>query len=118
MVIDRSAVASAIVVMAVELLLAGFGSGDEVVTVAVLLLGPSGAATAIWTTMEKVADVPAVSVAMEQETVPVPPDGGLMQMKAGPVGCDSETKVVFGGSVSFMVTPAASDGPLLVTVML
>ena len=118
MVIDRSAVASAIVVTAVELLLPGFGSDDDDVTVAVLLLGPVGAATAICTTMAKVAEVPAVSVAMEQETVPVPPDGGLMQMKAGPVNCDSETKVVFGGSVSVMVTVAASDGPLFVTLML
>src|SRR3954471_2717738 len=106
------------VVMAVELLLAGFGSVDDVVTVAVLLLGPTGAAAAICTTMVKVADVPAVSVAIEQETVPVPPDGGLLQMKAGPVGCDSETKVVFGGSVSDMVTPEASEGPLFVTLML
>ena len=41
-----------------------------------------------------------------------------MQMKAGPVGCDSETNVVFGGSVSVIVTLVASDGPLFVTVML
>ena len=115
--IARSAVASAIVVTAVELLLAGVGSADDV-TIAVLLLGPRGAATAICTTMEKVADVPAVSVAMEQETVPVPPTDGFVQMKAGPVGCDSETNVVFAGSVSVIVTLAASDGPLFVTLML
>jgi hypothetical protein len=118
LVIDRSAVASTIEVTAVELLLAGFGSGDDAVTVAVLLLGPSGAATATCTTMENVADVPAVSVAMEQETAPVPPTEGFVQMNDGPVNCDSETNVVFGGSVSAIVTLAASDGPLFVTLML
>ncbi len=55
---------------------------------------------------------------MEQETVPVPPAAGVAQMNAGPVGCDSETKVMFGGSVSFITTVAASEGPLFVTVML
>ena len=55
LVIDRSAVASAIVVTAVELLFAGFGSAVDVVTVAVLLLGPTGAAAAICTTMSNVA---------------------------------------------------------------
>jgi hypothetical protein len=118
LVIDRSAVASTIEVTAVELLLAGFGSADDVVTVAVLLLGPIGAATATCTTMENVADVPAVSVAIEQETAPVPPTEGFVQMNAGPVNCDSETNVVFGGSVSAIVTLAASDGPLFVTLML
>jgi len=118
LVIDRSAVASAIAVTAVELLLPGVGSEVDDDTVAVLLLGPTGAAGAICTTMENVADVPAVSVAMEHETVPVPPDGGLMQVKAGPVNCDSETNVVFGGSVSDIVTLAASEGPLFVTLML
>ena len=64
------------------------------------------------------AVVPNVSAAMEQETVPVPPGAGLVQMNAGPVGCDSETNVVFGGSVSAIVTLVASDGPLFFTVML
>ena len=68
--------------------------------------------------MVKVAVVPNVSVAMEHETVPVPPTAGLVQMNTGPVGCDSETKVVFGGIVSVIVTLVASDGPLFVTLML
>ena len=117
LVIDRSASAGPICVIAVELLLPAFGS-DADVTVAVLLLGPVGAAGEIRTVMVNVAVVPLVSVAMEQETVPVPPTGGLLQMNAGPVGCDSETNVVFGGNVSAIVTLFASDGPLFATVML
>jgi hypothetical protein len=116
-VIDRSATAAVIVVVAVELLLPAFESLAEV-TVAVLLLGPAGVVGAICTTMVNVAVVPAVSAAIEQETVPAAPTDGFVQMKAGPVGCDSETKVVFGGKVSDIVTVVASDGPLLVTVML
>ena len=115
--IERSASAAAIWVIAVELLLAEFGS-DVDVTVAVLLLGPIGAASAICTVIVNVAVVPAVSAAIEQETVPVPPTEGLLQMNAGPVGCASETNVVLGGRVSAIVTLAASEGPLLVTVML
>jgi hypothetical protein len=116
LVTTRSALALT-VVDAVELLLPAFGSLAEV-TVAVLLLGPFGAEEAIWTTIAKVAEVLEVSAAMEQETVPVPPTEGFAQMNAGPDGCDSETNVVFGGSVSVMVTVVASDGPLFVTVML
>ena len=68
--------------------------------------------------MVKVAVVPFVSAAIEQEIVPGAPTDGFVQMNAGPVGCDSETNVVFGGKVSDIVTVVASDGPLLVTVML
>ena len=68
--------------------------------------------------MLNVADAPALSPAMEQETVPVPPAGGFVHVNAGPVGCDSDTNVVFGGSVSFIVTVPELDGPLFVSAML
>jgi hypothetical protein len=113
-VIERSASAAEIVVIAVELLLPEFVS-PAVVTVAVLLLGPIGAATATFATMSNVAVVPFVSVAIEQETVPVPPTAGFVHVNEGPPVCVSETKVVFGGSVSLMFAAVASDGPLFVT---
>ena len=53
---------------------------------------------------------------MEQLTVPVPPAAGVVHEKAGPVVCDSETKVVFAGTVSVRAALAAFDGPLFVNV--
>lgn len=113
---ERSARAVATCVTAVELLLPAFGSAAEE-TVAVLLLGPAGVAAANLATMSNVAVVPKVSVAMEHETVPGPPTAGFTQVNEGPPVCVSETKVVFGGSVSLMLTAVASDGPLFVTTM-
>src|SRR3954454_18727145 len=113
---ERSASAAATCVTAVELLLPEFGSAAEE-TVAVLLLGPVGVAAANLATMSNVAIDPLVSVAIEQEIAPVPPPAGLLHRKDGPPVCVSETKVVFGGSVSLMLTAVASDGPLFVTPM-
>jgi hypothetical protein len=85
---------------------------------AMLLLGPVGAPAATCTTIENVAVAEATIEAMVQETAPVPPTGGLVHVNEGPVGCDSDTNVVFGGRVSDIVTLAESEGPLFVTVML
>lgn len=117
MVIERSASAAATVVIAVELLLPEFGSEVVDETVAVLLLGPTGVAAPNVATMSNVATAPLVNVPIEQETAPVAPGAGLMHVNEGPVVCVSDTKVVFGGSVSLMFTVVASDGPLLVTTM-
>src|SRR4051812_29618849 len=113
---ERSANEPPTCVTAVELLFVGFGSAAEG-TIGVLLLGRAGVGAANCATMSKVAIVPLVSVAMEQEIAPVPPTAGLIHVNDGPVGCVSETKVVFGGSVSLMFTAVASDGPLFVTTM-
>jgi hypothetical protein len=104
------------VVVAVELLLLALGSGDVVVTLAVLLIVPV-ALELIWTVTENVAEAPLISVASMQVIVPVPPAEGVVQENAGPVVCDSETNVVFAGSTSARVTEVASDGPLFVTAM-
>ena len=116
MVIERSASAAETCVTAVELLLPEFGSEADV-TVAVLLLGPVGVAAANLATMSKVAVAPLINVAIEQETAPVPPTAGFAHKNDGPPVCVSETNVVFGGSVSVIVTADASDGPLFVTTM-
>ena len=55
---------------------------------------------------------PEMSVAMLQETV-----APVVQVKAGPVFCTSETNVVPAGRTSVQVTLVASDGPAFATVM-
>src|ERR1041385_6308618 len=92
---ERSAFAFTIV-FTFEELLPGVESGVVDVTVAVML---------------SVALALGSSAAMLQEIVcPV------VQVNAGPVVCDSETNVVFGGSVSVQLTFDAVAGPLFVTV--
>ncbi len=115
MVMDRST--SDTPVVAVELLFPGVGSGDAALTVAVLLIRPAGVESVVCTTSVKVADAPPASVAIEHETVPPEPAGGLTQMKAGPLFCVFDTKVVVAGRVSDNVTVCASLGPLFVTMI-
>src|SRR5205814_1610558 len=67
--------------------------------------------------MENVAVAPLVSSPRLQVVVPVPPPGGVEQVNAGPAVCDSETNVVFAGTASLSATVKASDGPLLVTLI-
>lgn len=103
--------------MAVEVLLAGFGSEEAVVTLAVFAIVAPAAPGLMWTVMENVADAPFASDASEQLTLPVPPTEGVVQENTGPVVCDSETKVVFAGTASVRETLPAKDGPPFVSVM-
>jgi hypothetical protein len=52
-----------------------------------------------------------------QITVPVPPAGGSVQLKAGPLFCVRETKVSPEGSVSLSVASEARSGPELARVI-
>ena len=50
-------------------------------------------------------------------TLPVPPGAGVIRVKAGPAVCMNDTKVVLTGVGSLSMTFWASEGPLLVTVI-
>src|SRR5438105_621347 len=84
-------------VLAVPALLVGSVSGVVVVPVAVLdsaLVTPEPT----WTTSVKVALAPAARLARVSVTLPVPPTAGVVEPKAGPLFCASDTKVVPAGS--------------------
>src|SRR5260221_416212 len=87
-------------------------------TVAVLtMFEPPGALELTWTTTANVAEAPAAMVAVVPEIVPVPPTGGLVKVKVGPLVWLSDTKVVLAGTLSVSFSLWASEGPLLVWVM-
>src|SRR3989442_1594719 len=87
-------------------------------TVAVFVMfEPAGALGVTCTTTVNVAEAPATRVGTVPVIVPVPPAGGLVNVKVGPLVWLSETKVVLVGTVSASCTFWASDGPLFVTVM-
>ena len=104
------------VVLAVEVLLLGFGSVVDVVTLAVFEIVAPVAPGLMWTVIEKVAE-PGANEAIVQLTVPVPPTEGVVHENVAPVVCDSETNVVFAGTASVSATLAAFDGPLFVSVI-
>src|SRR5260370_720215 len=63
-------------------------------TVAVLvMLLPAGVLELTWTTTVKVAEPPAARVGAVPLIVPMPPTGGLLNVKVGPLVWLSETKV-------------------------
>src|SRR5947207_99216 len=87
-------------------------------TVAVLtMLEPLGVLALTCTTTVNVAAAPAAKVASVPVIVPVPPTAGLVTVKVGPLVWLSETNVVLVGMLSVSCTFWASDGPLLLTVM-
>jgi hypothetical protein len=99
------------VVDATDVLFAGVGSVVVLLTVAAFEIEePFGVPALTLTVSVMVAEPPLMSVP-------------ALQVTAGPaathVPCDgvAETNVVFAGSVSDTETPFASDGPLLVTVI-
>src|ERR1051326_1476020 len=117
MLLPANAVSGAVLttagwVFTFEELLPGVASGVDDVTVAVLVrVLPLVALGATWAVMLNVAVADGASVAMLQEMV-----WPVVQVNVGPGGCDSETNVVLGGSVSLQLTLDAVDGPLFVTV--
>src|SRR5260370_271496 len=102
----------------VDELLPRTGSAVVLLTLAVLTMDEPPASLALaCTTMVKVALAPAFNAARVPVTVPVPPAGGLLNVNAGPVVCDSETKVVPVGTASVNRTDWALLGPVLLTVI-
>jgi hypothetical protein len=105
-VIDRSAWSTGFtVVVAVELLSAGFESALVVATVAVLLNGPAAVG---FTTIVTVALAPFPSEPRAHVTVAVP--------EHDPTDADDDTNVTPAGSGSLTDTAAAAFGPALCTV--
>jgi hypothetical protein len=98
-------------VVAVELLFAVLLSGVVLLTFAVFEMLPV-APELIATVSVNDADDPTVSVAIEQFTV-----APVVQLKAGPEFCCSETKVVPAGRTSVSETDDASAVPLFVTAI-
>jgi hypothetical protein len=106
------------VVVAIAELLPGALSVVPLEMVAVLLIVVwSGVFAFTLTTRLKLALAPAASVAMVQDTVPVPPGAGLVHEKAGPEVCVIETNVVFAGVASLSETLWASLGPAFATLI-
>jgi len=72
-------------------------------------------ATALLTLVmrEKVAEAPAANEVATQETVPVAPTAGVVQLQ--PDGTVMDWNVVFAGTTEVKNSPAASLTPLLVT---
>ena len=100
------------VVFAVAELFAKVGSLDMPLIEAIFIIVEPGAAVTL-TTRVIVADAPVASAPSEQETVPVPPTEGVLQLP----GLVTETNVVPAGSVSLKLAPISASGPLLVTVI-
>jgi len=107
-----------IVVFAVLLLLEEVGSKVDVVTLAVLLTtDPAGVLERALTVSVNCAEVLLARDANEQETVPVSPGSGSVQLMPGPVSCVRETKTRDDGNVSVQVRLSAASGPALATVI-
>src|SRR5438105_1719131 len=97
LVMARSALVCTVVV-AVPVLLPGVGSFVVLVATALLIIVEPLAVLALTlTTMLKTADSPAITVAFEKTTVPVPPTAGALVLQPLPVVTTAETNVVFAG---------------------
>ena len=99
-------------------LLPGTGSAVADVTVAVFVkVDPTRAPEGTATTNVKVTEAPEFMIGAVQDTVPLAPTAGVVQVNAGDPDCARETNVVPGGNGSVKVTLVAADGPLFVTMM-
>jgi hypothetical protein len=96
--------------VAVDELLAGFGSLVDAAMVAVLSRLPVKPAPT-FTTRVKVADAALASVGHVAVTVPLPPAGGVVNVAAGPLFCEKDTNVTPTGSTSESTTVLAVRGP-------
>src|SRR6266550_4242911 len=103
---ERAGMSATTKKVAVDALLAGFGSELLLLTVAVFVAGPTVAA---FVTIVIVAVAPEAIVPSEQVTVVVP-------LHVPWFGA-ADTNVTFGGRASTTVTPAAGSGPPFVTTI-
>src|SRR5512142_3147792 len=105
-----------VVVVAVALLFAAFGSVVVLVSEAVfVIVDAAGTAAPTWTTSENDTFAPVRTVGAVQVTAPVPPTGGVVHVNPAPDV--SETNVVFAGMLSVSTTDCASLGPGFVTAI-
>ena len=113
LVTDRSQTVATGVVMVV-LLLAELGSLVVEETEEVAEIEATTTDDATFTTTMISADAPAARLGSTQDTLPVPPTGGVVHDQ--PAGTEMEAKVVLAGTASSKVAATAAAGPLLVTV--
>src|SRR5260370_483703 len=85
--------------------------GLDTVAVFVMFV-PPGVLALTCTTTVNVAEAPAARVASVPLMVPVPPTGGLLKVKVGPLSCASGTNGVLAGTLSGGCTFWASEGAL------
>src|SRR5262245_22953252 len=96
----------------------GIGGVWSLSTVTVLMMAWLGGAVALtFTTSTKVALAPGASVTAVAVKKPVPPTGGVMSVKVGPVVCMADTTVVLAGMGSLSTTFVRGVGPVLLTVI-
>jgi hypothetical protein len=117
-VIPKSAFATTVTVAGVAELFVEVGSPVVELTVAAgaVIIVPTATVPGTVTTNVNVAVEVLVKVEPSvQETVPVAPTAGVVQVQ--PVAAVPEAKVELVGMVVVQVGAAAVDGPLLVTVM-
>jgi hypothetical protein len=115
LVIERSDIAAATVVVAVAELLAALGSGvPELIVAVFVIVEPTGAPELTCTTSVNIADDAAMRVGVVAITVPLPPTAGALTVQ--PAGAVNDTNVVFAGVTSVSETAVASLGPLFVAV--
>lgn len=112
---ERSALPTPTVVVAVADSLPGLGSAVVDASVAVLLSTVPGVTLASTATTSVNTALPDASAAAVQDTVPAAPTTGVVQDQ--PPGEASETKVVLAGSGSDRLTPRALLGPALFAEM-
>jgi hypothetical protein len=104
--------AASTLVVTVELLSAGWGSGVSLVTVAVFVIVVPAAAAVGCTTVVMVIWSPLAIVPSEQLMVPVLPTGGRVHVT--PDGAVSDWNVTLAGRVSATLALTAASGPSLV----
>lgn len=114
-VIARSAEPTATTVVTVCALLAGVGSGVEVVIVAVFVSVVPPVAEVL-TPMSNTEEEPLAMLAIVQVMVPLLPTAGALHEKAGPEVCENEANVEPAGTASVRDSVVAALGPLFVTV--
>src|SRR5438477_1367 len=106
------------VVMTASVLSLLLGSAVVLAAVAALVIvEPFAALEFTFTTTVKTAVSPLAIVALEKTTLPVPPTAGALVDQPLPVVTVADTKVVLVGTASVTVTLCASDGPLLVKLI-
>src|SRR2546423_15659005 len=93
-------------VAVIEVLFSSLSSGVWEETTTVLISVVPAALGEPFTTMSNCATVPAVSVAIEQLTVPVDPADGVVQPNVGPVVCVYERNATSAGRGAVKVAPA------------
>jgi len=107
------------VVLAVLVLLFGFGSGveEDAAFAELVITVPDVVAAGTNTVNVNVVEAPEANDVIEHVLVPAEPTFGVEQVGHAVPVCAPETKVVVPGVASVKVTFAAAEGPLFFTTI-